>query len=119
MMFDTDHTNLEWHEYDVLDLVVKQLDSGKHFKLRSYHEPARGVEKRKGVIFMVHGYGKGLRYSALIARNLAMAGYECFGIDGRGQGGSEGERGYMDNQEVLLSDQWCLIMEACKKYKIN
>ena len=68
---------------------------------------------------MVHGYGKGLRYSALIARNLAMAGYECFGIDGRGQGGSEGERGYMDNQEVLLSDQWCLIMEACKKYKIN
>ena len=60
-----------------------------------------------------------MKYLAIVARNLAAAGYDVMGIDWRGMGSSEGERGYIESADVLQSDQWCMIFEACKKYKIN
>lgn len=42
-----------------------------------------------------------MKYLAIVARNLAAAGYDVMGIDWRGMGSSEGERGYIESADVL------------------
>ena len=40
MLFDTDHENIKWSEYDCLSLKVQQ-DSGEWFNIKDYREPAK------------------------------------------------------------------------------
>lgn len=106
---------LNFPEVDMLDLRVQQ--NGNEIKLKSYRWPASG--ERKAVVFMMHGYGSCCPHMAVAAKYLAQAGYEVFGMDMRGMGDSEGVRGQLDNTEVIYSDYWLLIFEACKKFKVN
>ena len=49
--------------------------------------------ERRGVIFLIHGYGSNAPQMAVIAKHIAEQGYDVFAMDMRGHGDSEGERG--------------------------
>ena len=68
---------------------------------------------------MMHGYGSCCPQTAVIAKYLAQAGIEVFGMDMRGMGDSEGVRGQTDSNKSIYDDYWSMIFEACKKFKIN
>ena len=110
-----DFRGLKWPEIDALDLRTNH--NGKEVKLASYRWPA--VEQRKGVIFMLHGYGSCAPQMAILAKFLAESGYEVFSFDMRGHGDSEGERGIFLSADQVYGDAWAMVFEACKKFKIN
>jgi len=62
------------------------------------------LAKRKGGVAVIHGYAEyGARYGFLIDA-LCREGYECWTIDLRGHGGSEGQRGYVARFDEYLDD---------------
>jgi len=77
------------------------------------------ANERKGVVFMLHGYGSCAPHMAAIAKFLALNDYEVFAFDMLGHGDSEGERGIFYSSEQVYGDCWAFIFEACKKFKIN
>jgi len=83
----------------------------------TYRWPA--AHERKGVIFMLHGYGSCAPHMAVQAKLLAENDYEVFSFDFRGMGDSEGERGVFLSSEQVYGDCWAMVFEACKKFKIN
>lgn len=102
-------------EEDVLDLPVEHF--GKTIQLKSYRYPPK--EFRKAVVFKMHGYGSYSNYNAALAKSLADNNYEVFAIDQRCFGFSEGDRAIIQNKEDVYSDQWLMIFEAIKKFKID
>ena len=103
---------LNFPELDTLNLTGTQY--GKEIKLRSYHWAPVG--ERKAVVFMMHGYGSNCAIQAVIAKYFVEKGYEVFGMDMRGMGDSEGERGFLDSTDVVYNDYWQMIFSACKKF---
>ena len=84
-----------WPEQDILDLPV--ISQGKQIKLMSYRWPAANNNgQRKGVVFILHGYGQNAPRLAIQAKSLAQAGYEVFGMDMRGFGNSGGGRAVVE-----------------------
>ena len=106
---------LVFEETDVVDLSVEH--NGKAVKLMSYRWAPEN--ERKGVIFMLHGYGSCAPQMAVLAKFLAQGDYEVFALDYRGHGDSEGERGTFLSTEQVYNDCWALIFESCKKFKID
>ena len=104
-------------EIDCLDLRATQ--NGSEIRLRSYRWPPAASKGRRGVVFMMHGYGSCCPQMAHIAKHMAAEGFEVFGMDMRGMGDSEGARGQIDCNKDVYDDYWMLIFEACKTYKIN
>jgi len=47
----------------------------------------------------MHGYGVNADNMSLIAKNLALHGYEVFAIDMRGHGDSGGPRGIFESRQ--------------------
>lgn len=83
----------------------------------TYRWPA--ANERKGVIFMLHGYGACAPHSAVMGKFLAAGGYEVFALDMMGMGDSEGERGICFGTDQVYGDSWAFVFEACKKFKID
>lgn len=52
----------------------------------------------------MHGYGDYVGRYAYFARYFSEAGYDFLGIDQRGFGLSEGRRGIIENEEVMIGD---------------
>ena len=74
----------------------------------------------RGVVFQFHGYGNSIQREAKIAALLSKHGhFEVYGVDQRGFGESGGQRDVIESAEDVLSDQWLMINEAIKKYKID
>ena len=81
---------LLWPEVGNLDLTV--MEGSKEIKLMNYRwAPTEG--ERKGVIFLIHGYGSCAPQNAILAKYMAQEGYEVHAIDMRGHGDSQGFRG--------------------------
>lgn len=65
--------------------------------------------KTLGVAFIVSGLGEHAgRYDSL-ALVMTQAGYHCFSMDHQGQGGSEGNRGYVERFSDYVDDQQLFI----------
>ena len=109
------HWKDKFAEEDVLELPVTQY--GKEIKLRAYRYPPK--EYRKAVVFYIHGYGSHASANGALAKVLAAKNYEVFAIDQRGFGHSDGIRGVIEEKSHVYDDQWLLIFEAIKKFKIN
>ena len=103
-----------WPETEILDL--KRTQNGKEIKLMSYRWAANQPDSRQGIIFFIHGYGATNANAALVAKNFSLANYDVFGIDQRGQGASEGDRGNFDSIQTIYDDQWAMIFEVLKKF---
>ena len=93
---------LEWPDQNCLELPVTQY--GKEIKLKAMRWPA--ANERRGVVFILHGYGSYTENMAIIAKYLAEQDYEVFGMDMRGQGDSEGIRGCFENTDQVYNDYW-------------
>ena len=61
-------------------------------------------QERKGIVLFVHGYGCCTTRHAFLARHFAQNGYEFCGIDQLGFGLSGGQRGRVENIDVLKND---------------
>lgn len=85
--------------------------------MRAYRYPPKN--QRKAVIFYLHGYGSYAQANGSLAKYLADFDFEVFAIDQRGFGESEGQRAIIEKTEDIYNDQWLLIFEAIKKFKIN
>eukprot|EP00347_Sterkiella_histriomuscorum_P015096 403358334 len=108
----------EWPEKDVLGLRVQQ--HGKEIKLITYRHPVDTQQcEKKAVVFYIHGYGGYCERISYMFKHLAAAGYECFGLDQRGFGKSEGERAWLESQELIYSDLWLFIFTTIQKFNIN
>ena len=110
--YSYEHT---FKEDDVLEMPVTQF--GKEIKLKAYRYPPKNY--RKAVVFYMHGYGSYANQNACFAKYLADFDFEVFALDQRGFGESEGERAVIEKAEDIYNDQWLLILEAIKHYKIN
>lgn len=62
-------------------------------KIANYRFTVPDGIQRKGIIFYVHNYGTCTKNYAYLAESFADQGYEFCGIDQRGFGESEGQRG--------------------------
>jgi alpha-beta hydrolase superfamily lysophospholipase len=71
-------------------------------KLSLRHWPARGPSR--GLVQIVHGLGEHLGRYAELAATLNAAGWDVAGHDQRGHGRSEGPRGGIAADHVLLTD---------------
>ena len=80
--FDHDFADICWPQQDLFDLKREQDECG--IKIKSFRWPPAQEESRKGVVFMLHGYGATNDDSSLVAKNFAANNYEVFGIDMRG-----------------------------------
>lgn len=90
---------------------------GETIKLKAYRYPPK--EYRKAVVFYIHGYGSYANQNGMLAKCLAEHNYEVFALDQRGFGFSEGKRAIVEDSDDVYNDQWLLIFEAIKQYKIN
>jgi pimeloyl-ACP methyl ester carboxylesterase len=102
-------------ESDVLELPVVQ--KGKELLLRSYRYPPKNY--RKAVVFYIHGYGSYANQNGQLAKYLAEFDFEIFAIDQRGFGSCKGQKCLIEDYEDMYNDQWLLIFEAIKTYKID
>ena len=109
--------NRTFPEADVLELPVQQR--GNTIYLKSYRYPVSVDTPKKGVVFCLHGYGSWSEAMIGCYKFFAEAGYEVIASDMRGQGSSEGERGIIDNNDVIYDDVWLLIFESLKNFEIN
>lgn len=73
--------------------------------LHSYHWSARDGDPRpKAVVVIMHGYGEHCGRYREFAEQLVRAGYLACGIDARGHGQSEGQRGHVARFERYVDD---------------
>lgn len=70
-------------------------------------------------MFYLHGYGSYAHANGSLAKYLADFDFEVFAIDQRGFGESEGCRCLIERTEDVYNDQWLLIFEAIKQYRID
>jgi pimeloyl-ACP methyl ester carboxylesterase len=87
-----DYTSTHFPEVNPVELV----SSDKRFRLANYRYPA--AKERKGIIFFIHGYGEYVKRYAYFGKVFAENGYDFVGIDQRGFGYSEGERGMIERE---------------------
>jgi alpha-beta hydrolase superfamily lysophospholipase len=68
----------------------------------------------------VHGYGAYANHDADLVKQIAELGnFDVFAIDQRGFGNSEGLKAIVENNQDIYDDQWLLIFEVLKKFKID
>jgi len=72
-------------------------------KITNFRYPVIGLEKPKGIIFMVHGYTDHLSNKAHIGKKFAEAGFDVVGLDLKGFGQSEGKRCYVKSIDDLMN----------------
>lgn len=60
---------------------------------------------RKGVIHYINGYADYCARYAFFAQHFALAGYDFVCMDPRGFGYSEGIRGFIESEQIMLEDQ--------------
>jgi alpha-beta hydrolase superfamily lysophospholipase len=65
----------------------------------TYYMPVPQGVQHKATIFYVHGYGAYAGEFAFYLREFANQGYQVFGMDQRGFGHSEGERGLFESDD--------------------
>ena len=91
--------NYSFPEVNPINFISK---NGKtQAKLANYRYPSQTGE-RKGIILFVHGYGDYCGRYAYFAKYFAENGYDLVGIDQRGFGYSEGERGAYSSEDHTL-----------------
>ena len=118
--FDGEFEGLVWPEIDVFDLDRYQDDKKIHLRTFRWRADTNGGKaQRKGVVFMLHGYGASNANMCLLAKNLALNLYDVYALDMRGQGESGGMRGNFETEETIYNDQWALIFEACARDSID
>jgi pimeloyl-ACP methyl ester carboxylesterase len=94
-----DYTSVSFPEVNPFELV----SSDKRFRLANYRYPSVAKE-RKGIIYFIHGYGEYVRRYAYFGEIFAEHGYDFVGIDQRGFGYSEGERGMIEREQLTIED---------------
>lgn len=103
---------------DVLDLKVTQYQH--EIKLMTYRYPLpSSTVTRKGLVFFIHGYGGYCMRTGFWFKLMAEAGYEVYALDQRGFGLSEGERGFIESEDILYGDIYSFIFGVTKKYDID
>lgn len=81
--------------------------------MATYRYPA---EKTKGVVIFVHSMGLHVGLAANMAKVFANNGFTFVGFDLRGHGRSEGERGYLDDANLIKEDAHKFIGSIFKMY---
>ena len=93
---------------------------GKPIKIAAYRYPVPEGTVRKGVVFYIHGYGCYAHHDCMMVDLRVKHGhYDVFAIDHRGCGKSGGQEALIESVEDMYNDQWLLIHEAIKTYKID
>ncbi|KAA3605443.1 MAG: lysophospholipase [Planctomycetota bacterium] len=69
--------------------------AGRHWKPKNH---------KRGNIVLVHGFGEHLGRYDFLATGLSGAGFEVVGVDLRGHGGSDGQRGFIHRWQDYLTD---------------
>lgn len=95
-----DYTSVAFPEINPVELV----SADKRFRLANYRYPATASKERKGIIYFIHGYGEYVRRYAYFGQVFAENGYDFVGIDQRGFGYSEGERGMIEREQLTIED---------------
>ena len=108
----------QWPEINPLNLVVTKKD-GTLLKLQTYRYPVPESQKRKGILFYIHGFGGYCERTAYIYKTIAASGYECLAFDQRGFGNSEGQPGIYESTEVIYGDIWAFIFRAIQVLNLN
>lgn len=73
------------------------------------------TQNARAMVVIVHGTGDHIGRFEWLANQLNQRGYAVFGSDWRGNGLSEGKRGYVDSFEVLLNDLQLVIDRAAER----
>lgn len=71
-------------------------------QINNYRYPVQVGQKRKGIVYFVHGYGCSLHNHAYLAQMFSQHGYEFCGIDQKGFGLSEGTKGRFEGMESSI-----------------
>jgi alpha-beta hydrolase superfamily lysophospholipase len=70
----------------------------------------------RGVVCLIHGLGEHTGRYAHVAAALNQAGYAVLGLDLRGHGRSEGQRGFTPSYDAFLDDLDLLLEEARRRF---
>ena len=70
----------------------------------------------RGVVCLIHGLGEHTGRYAHVAAALNSAGYAVLGLDLRGHGRSEGQRGFTPSYDSFLDDLDLLLEEARRRF---
>ena len=76
----------------------------------------RPVGEARGVVCLIHGLGEHTGRYAHVAAALNKEGYAVLGLDLRGHGRSEGQRGFTPSYDALLDDLDLLLEEARRRF---
>lgn len=76
----------------------------KSFDLTELFFQLWSVEKPMGTLVITHGLAEHSECYHPFARHLQAEGWECYGLDLRGHGRSEGKRGYVHNFSDYVAD---------------
>lgn len=85
------------------------MEGDKEIKLNTFRWPVPSGEQRKGVVFLIHGYGAHAGQMAVTAKFIAAEGFEVLAMDMRGHGDSQGFRGDFASADQVYNDQWAFI----------
>ena len=69
-----------------------------------FHRTWSAVGQSRGAVYLVHGMGEHCGRYEHVARALSAAGFVVHALDHQGHGQSEGDRGYIDRLENVVSD---------------
>lgn len=106
----------EEHEDPVAVKVRDVDDPSIEYSLKSYRYPPFYDEKDdqayeeklknefKGVLFYIHGFGEYVGRFAHVAQIYSQLGYDCFAMDQRGHGKSEGELVLIQSVDAIAND---------------
>ena len=97
-----DFKHHEWPETNPLELNLPSYKGQSEVRIQNYRYPAFG--DRKGIVQLIHGHGDYIGRYAYLAEQIAMEGYDVIGIDQRGFGRSEGQRGILESREIIRDD---------------
>lgn len=92
--------------YSLLTKPDKQLDSSE----------TTTKQQSKGVVYLFHGLYEYSDYTAYMAKFLSSHGYDILSFDIRGHGRSEGLKGYLDSETILLEDYMSFINKTIPEY---
>lgn len=97
-----DFSKFPFPEKDPFEFTVMQ--KGSPIKIAHYRYPCKEGLKRKGIVIYTHGYAEYSGKYGFLAKVFSDAGYDFFGMDQRGFGYSEGQRGFFESYDIHFLD---------------
>ncbi|TNV72937.1 hypothetical protein FGO68_gene8328 [Halteria grandinella] len=110
----------EYHQFkdsfiDFREFPFPEVNPFKIQDLANYRYPSQ-QSKSKGIIFYIHGYGEYVQRYGYFAKLYAEAGFDFVGLDQRGFGYSNGNKGLLNSAEEICKDLLAHIDGVSKNY---